>query len=131
MKQQRNTRQRQLVLDVVRAHDDHPSADQIYVEVRALDEHISRGTVYRNLNLLAASGELLHVKVPSADRFDYRLDFHYHLMCVGCGAVCDAPLPYQSELDQHLTADTGYLVERHRTVFEGLCPVCRKQAAQG
>ena len=52
MKQQRNTRQRQLVLDVVRGRRDHPTAEQIYQSVREQDAHVSRGTVYRNLNLL-------------------------------------------------------------------------------
>lgn len=52
MKQQRNTRQRQLVLDEVRSRRDHPTAEQIFQNVHALDPHISRGTVYRNLNLL-------------------------------------------------------------------------------
>ena len=56
MKQQRNTRQRQLVLDAVRARCDHPSADQIYLDVRAVDDRISRGTVYRNLKVLVEAG---------------------------------------------------------------------------
>lgn len=34
MKQQRNTRQRQLVLDAVRSRQDHPTAEQIYQSVR-------------------------------------------------------------------------------------------------
>lgn len=58
MTQQRNTKQRKLILEVVQAHQDHPSADQIYAEVRKLDPKISRGTVYRNLNLLADNGEI-------------------------------------------------------------------------
>jgi len=125
MKQQRNTRQRQLVLDAVRARRDHPSADQIYLAVRTQDGHISRGTVYRNLNLLEENGEILHVKVPGVDRFDSRVDYHYHLLCTGCGAVCDAPLPYHAELDRDLAGATGFEISRHRTVFEGLCPACR------
>ncbi|MDD3347872.1 Fur family transcriptional regulator [Oscillibacter sp.] len=125
MKVQRNTRQRQLVLDAVRARRDHPTADQIYLDVRALDEKISRGTVYRNLNVLTALGEVLQVKVPTADRFDLRLELHYHLLCTGCGTVCDVALPYHSELDRELAETTGYEIERHRTVFEGLCPDCR------
>lgn len=128
MKQQRNTKQRQLVLDAVRARCDHPSADQIYLDVRAIDDKISRGTVYRNLNFLAQNGELLHVKVSNADRFDCRLDFHYHLLCTECGAVCDVPLSYHGELDQQLAAKTGYVIERHRTVFEGRCPGCQHKS---
>lgn len=127
MKQQRNTKQRQLVLDAVRARRDHPSADQIYLDVRALDERISRGTVYRNLNILVRRGEVLQVKLPHTDRFDGQLDKHYHLICTECGAVCDVPLPYNGELDQEAAEKTAYTIERHRMVFEGLCPNCQEK----
>lgn len=50
--QRRNTKQRKLVLDAVRQSYNHPTADEIYNVVRAQDDKISRGTVYRNLNLL-------------------------------------------------------------------------------
>ena len=124
MKQQRNTKQRQLVLDAVRARCDHPSADQIYLDVRAVDNRISRGTVYRNLNVLVRHGEVLQVKLPHTDRFEGQLDKHYHLLCTECGAVRDVPLPYQIELDEQVAEKTGYAIDRHRIIFEGLCPDC-------
>ena len=127
MKQQRNTKQRQLVLDAVRARCDHPSADQIYLDVRAIDGRISRGTVYRNLNVLVQQGEVLQVKLPHTDRFESHLDTHYHLLCTGCGAVCDVPMPYHENLDQQAAEKTGYVIERHRAVFEGRCPDCRRK----
>ena len=68
--QYRNTRQRKIVLEAVQEHHDHPSADQIYLEIRAKDPRISRGTVYRNLNILSEEGQITHVKVPGADRYD-------------------------------------------------------------
>lgn len=130
MKQRRGTRQRQLVLEAVRAHDDHPSADQIYIEVRMLDSKISRGTVYRNLNCLAEDGEITHVRVPGADRYDRRMDLHYHLICMDCRTVIDVPTEYEPEMDQMVVNKTGYLITRHRTVFEGLCPACQKKQTQ-
>lgn len=129
MKQQRNTRQRQIVLEAVRARCDHPTADQLFLDVRERDDKISRATVYRNLNLLAENGEVLHIKVPSADRFDLRADLHYHLFCTNCGAVSDVPLFYARDLDEVLSRKTGYSIIRHRTVFEGLCPACQKEKA--
>ncbi len=127
MKQQRSTKQRRMVLEAVRARNDHPSADQLYLDIRAGDPRISRGTVYRNLNLLAANGELRHVKVPGVDRFDWRVEPHYHLLCGRCGRVADIPLPYQKEWDREMAEQTGYEVFCHRTVFEGLCPECRQK----
>ena len=34
MEKQRNSKQRQLILDAVKGRCDHPTADQIYLEVR-------------------------------------------------------------------------------------------------
>lgn len=124
MKQKRNTRQRRLVLEAVQARTDHPSADEIYLDVRREDDKISRGTVYRNLNILAESGEITHVRVPAADRYDLRSERHYHIFCEGCGGVFDAPVVYQEEYDRRVEEETGFRIQRHRTVFEGLCPDC-------
>jgi len=131
MKQQRSTRQRQLVLDAVRSRCDHPTADEIYIDVRASDSRISRGTVYRNLALLSDAGEILHVKVPGADRYDLRRGPHYHLLCTSCGAVSDLPMPYDPELDEQVSRATGCAISRHRTIFEGICPSCAEKQEAG
>lgn len=127
MIQQRMTKQKQLVQQIVQSHHDHPTADQIYLEVRAIDDKISRGTVYRNLEQLSESGVISHVKVPGASRFDYRLDQHYHMICTNCGAVYDIPLVYDDKLDEQAMKKTGFQIDRHQTVFEGLCPLCQKK----
>ena len=122
----RNTAQRRLVYEAVLMRNDHPSADEIYLDVNALDPRISRATVYRNLNLLAERGELRHVKLPAGpDRFDWRLEDHNHAMCVRCQRVIDLELPYDGASDACVADETGFLITRHRTVFEGLCPDCR------
>ena len=125
MKQQRNTRQRKLVLEVVRSRCDHPSAEQIYEEVHKREPHISRGTVYRNLHLLCDSHSILHVKLPGCDRFDLCTDPHYHVLCSCCGELIDAPKFYFSNLDQQVAASTGYQINCHHLVFEGICPKCQ------
>ena len=130
MKQRRNTRQRALILETVQKHRDHPSAEQIYTEVRAISPRISRGTVYRNLKLLNETGSIRHMEMPDADRFDWRNDRHYHLRCTGCGRVIDVSIDYQEGLDQDLAEKTGYLMVFHHTTFEGLCPACRESREQ-
>lgn len=123
-KQRRETKQRQIVLETVMSHHDHPCAEIIYEEVNKLDDRISRGTVYRNLNCLADDGKICHVRVPGADRYDSRTDLHYHLICMQCGKVVDVPMDYQEDIDLRTAAKTGYKVARHRLVVEGLCPDC-------
>ena len=128
MKQQRNTRQRQLVLDEVRSRRDHPTAEQIFQNVHALDPHISRGTVYRNLNLLCDNQEIFRVVMSDCDRFDLRTNPHYHMRCVICGCVRDVDSPYDREYDAALAQKTGDQILRHRLVVEGICPDCQKKS---
>lgn len=126
MKQQRNTRQRQMVLDAVRSRRDHPTAEQIFQSVRSVDAHVSRGTVYRNLNLLCENQEIFRVVMSDCDRFDLRTDPHYHLRCVACGRVQDVDSPYDKAYDEALARKTGYQILRHRLVVEGVCPDCQR-----
>ncbi len=122
----RNTRQKTLVLETVREHHDHPTADDIYLDVRKKDDRVSKGTVYRNLKELSRVGLVNHIKVPGADRYDLRTDMHYHIMCTICGSVVDVPIEYEETIDTSAGVATGFLVTRHRTVFEGICPQCLK-----
>lgn len=122
--QRRNTRQRALVLDAVRAHNDHPTADEIYLDIRKVDEKISRGTVYRNLNLLEETGQISSVKTSSGNRFDWRVDGHAHVTCRKCGCVCDIPLSYDDSLDKRCKESSGFSEITHSTMFFGLCPEC-------
>ncbi len=127
---QRNTKQRSLVLDVVREHYDHPTAEQIYQDVHDRNSKVSRATVYRNLNLLDENGEIQQVAAPVANRFDLRCDPHYHMMCVQCGSVVDAPLEYQKAYDELVAKTSGFQVVSHQTLFKGLCPDCQKLRPQ-
>ncbi|MCQ2398662.1 MAG: transcriptional repressor [Sphaerochaetaceae bacterium] len=122
---QRQTRQRQIVLDEVRSRCDHPSADDIYLSVRGKDSRISRGTVYRNLRVLSDNGDVLRIRVPGSDRYDLRCDSHCHLLCTECGKVVDAPVSYPEEWNKEIENCTGFKIKGYSTVLEGICPQCR------
>lgn len=127
--QRRNTRQRQLVLDAVRSRCDHPTADAIYLEVREKDPRVSRGTVYRNLNLLAHEGAIQAIKAPGGSRFDKRCDHHAHIMCTECGAVSDLALPYDEDLNAAAERESGFSSVSHHALFEGVCRSCARKDA--
>lgn len=125
-KLRRNTRQKEIVLEEVRSRFDHPSASEIYLSVREKDPRISKGTVYRNLKELSRMGLINHIPVPGADRYDVRVERHYHIMCLSCGSVEDVPVEYEGVLDNAVNGEGGYIVMGHSTVFEGICPECQK-----
>ena len=111
-------------------HRDHPTADAIYVDVRKKNNKVSKGTVYRNLNELSRLDKVNQLKVPGADRFDLRVDNHYHILCTKCGIVEDVNIDYSDALNREAEKVSGYIVTKHRTLFEGICPKCQNKDLQ-
>jgi len=124
MEKQRDTRQRRMVYEAVQSRCDHPTADDIYLQIHDTDPHVSKGTVYRNLSLLAEKDQISVVRVPGADRYDLRTDRHYHMICTTCRRVMDAPIAYAIDYDRDIEAATGFRIDRHRLLLEGTCPQC-------
>ena len=91
---------------------------------------VSRGTVYRNLNLLEKTGDIISIEVPGGNRFDRRCDPHAHVICCSCGAVCDAMVEHDHTLDGMVERQTGYIITRHETLFYGICPSCQEKKVQ-
>ena len=126
----RNTLQRQMVLQALNTLHTHATAEEVYAEVAKDYENISLATVYRNLNSLAEQGLCKKIAVPGgADRYDFSVHRHYHMLCRGCGRFEDSHLPYQSGLAERAGELSGYRMEGYDIVFTGLCPDC--QARRG
>lgn len=120
----RYTKQRQIIYEVVLAHLDHPDVESIYNDVHKIAPHISKGTVYRNLNSLAEEGLIKQIEVPYGNRFDLRNNEHDHIYCVMCGKVIDSPLSYDSNSDKEISEKAGFKITGHATLFKGICPDC-------
>ena len=88
--QTRMTRQRMVILEELKKVRTHPTADELYAMVRARLPRISLGTVYRNLDFLAETGEILKLEAAgSIRRFDGDIRPHQHIRCTNCGRVGD------------------------------------------
>ncbi len=125
MSKQRNTCQRQLLRTLVQDNVTHPTAEEIYEAARKVMPEISRGTVYRNLGVLAENGEILHLKVPfGPDHYDSTLKGHYHFLCRCCHKMQDVSLPYLSHLQEDLPELPGCRVEEHQLLLYGVCQNC-------
>lgn len=124
-KTQRMTKQKKVIVDVLRNTKSHPTADWIYEQARKDIPGISLGTVYRNLNLLKEAGEILELNYGSTySRYDGNHRNHYHFHCTECGKVYDIELPEDSKLVDENTTLEGHLVKSHRLEFYGTCQEC-------
>ena len=124
------TRQRQVILEQLKALKSHPTADELYELVRHRLPHISLGTVYRNLEVLAEGGAIRKLRLGCAQaRFDGDPSTHYHVRCVECGQVDDLPLKPLRGIEQACHSIPGYDMLGYRLEFMGLCPRCGKSVS--
>ena len=120
------TPQRRVILDELRLIETHPTAREVFDRVRRRLPHISLGTVYRNLDVLSRHGLIRRLEVNCPERrYDADTDSHYHLCCVRCGRIVDAPMEPLHGLEEALGEASGYEVIGHRLEFKGVCPNCR------
>lgn len=123
----RNTIQLSLVLDTVSTLPGHASADEVYAEIIREHPHISRGTVYRNLNRLSETGQIRKISMPGgADCFDHHCHEHYHVRCEKCGRVFDVDMVALKGLQEKIRDTHGFEFTGYDIIFRGICPDCRK-----
>src|SRR2546425_7968361 len=110
----RLTRQRRIILEVVRATDAHPTAALVYRRVRRRLPRVSLATVYRNLRTLAAEGFIGERADASGLRFDGNTAPHDHFTCVTCGRIYDVPASPPALVRRRLAGRTGFEILDHR-----------------
>lgn len=127
----RKTRQREVILEVLRGTTSHPTADWVYQEVRKEMPNVSLGTIYRNLKTLSENGEIQELAFGSThSRFDFRAHRHYHFVCEECGVVEDieaGAIGDFTPFEDKVAKAGDYEVTSHRLEFYGRCPACIRE----
>jgi Fe2+ or Zn2+ uptake regulation protein len=123
------TIQRRAVYEALCRHQDHPSADQLHLEVKATVPGLSRASIYRILEALVAMGAARKISHPGAQtRFDPKVERHHHLICEGCRKIRDLDDQALDGLDlPHLR---GFVISDYSIHFRGLCAACARVAAR-
>lgn len=123
MPKTRYSKQRQLILDILKSRFDHPTADMVYATALNSCPNISLGTVYRNLKLLVDEGI-----IDTLETVDKRLHYdgdtsnHIHFVCSKCGKIID----YFEDIAVPTKIKNNNKVTLSKCVFYGLCKDCDK-----
>lgn len=121
--------QRQLIYDVLCMMPKHPTAQDVFLEVRKQQPHIAIGTVYRNLNLLCDDGIIMRIAVNGApDRYDDNPQFHDHIVCKRCGRVRDVQL--ETAFDVFSQAAGSRVIGYDLLLYE-ICEECMGAESSG
>lgn len=120
----RHSRQRDLILDLVRSRAlHHPTAQDLHDAARDLMPGVSLATVYRNLHQLVERGEIVAISGEGPVQYDWNLEPHLHLRCRACGALVDVPLTLEDEVRARGQA-LGHALEDIDIHLRGVCSRC-------
>jgi Fur family peroxide stress response transcriptional regulator len=121
----RMTRQRRVVFDALLKRTDHPTASDVFLEVKEALPGISLATVYNCLDTLTHGGLVKQVcmdREPS--RYCANLCDHAHFHCSACGKVFDVPFAEGMALSATLNLPEGVRLDRLDVSVRGVCGTC-------
>lgn len=131
---ERYSKQRELILNVLKERNDHPTAEMLYNDIIKIMSTIGIATVYRNLAALYESGQILKIetKQGESDRFDGNLTPHLHFQCLECNEIQDIFLDdlENEQLNDKLKEFANIInaeVTSSKILLKGKCEKCKNK----
>ena len=108
-KRGRLTPQRLAMLKIIAKSEEHPSAEQIYDQIKSDFPTTSLATIYKTISLLKDMDEVLELNFAGmGSRYDGNKPYpHPHVICTKCGQILDPEFPAMAELTQVMAQQTG------------------------
>jgi Fur family ferric uptake transcriptional regulator len=125
----KNTKNRQLVLGVLREAELPLTAEDIYLCLKEVDATLSLSTVYRILDIFVEKELALKAGVAKDNAAMYELNdssHKHHLVCLNCKKiqrVYNCPL---EDFEKNVAKETDFSITGHRLELYGYCPECQK-----
>ncbi|RME07826.1 MAG: transcriptional repressor [Anaerolineae bacterium] len=129
----RLTPQRRAICRLLAGTDTHPTAQEIYEQLKPDYPSLSLATVYNTLETLVNLGMVYALGSAGDGRVHYDADTqpHVNLACVSCHRVVDLPSEHISALEREVSSSSGYRLLGARVLYYGLCPQCQSSTRLG
>jgi len=121
LRNKRVTRQRQLVYDCVIDRKDHPSANEVFVDLQIFG--IGFATVYRQLSAMVDEGILKSFEHSGQIRYDRLVTPHAHFVCSVCDEIWDVDLP--KNIFSMAPVESNADIEELDLTWKGICKACK------
>lgn len=124
----RNTKHRNLILQVIAGNGSPLPAEEIFVKLRERGVLINISTVYRALEALVARGLVTKTNLSGDSKSLYEMsgpEHKHHLLCVKCRrlfVIDDCPL---EEYERILEKKLGFSIKGHKLEMYGYCLHCK------
>ncbi len=129
----RQTPQRDEIVEIIFATDEHFTSDELFDRLRLSGSRASRATVYRTLSLLSEAN-LIHEIDLGDGQTTYDPNFvdrptHNHLVCVDCGKVVEFEDSHLDLLNDCVTRRLGYRPVSQNLRIEAACEKLRNSGS--
>lgn len=129
----RRTPQRDAIVRLAFAEDEHFTAEELFDRVRKHNIPASRATVYRTISLLAEARLLREIDL-GGDTKTYDPNFldkptHNHLVCIDCGKVLEFEDSHIDLLNDCLTRRMGFRPASQTIKIEACCEQLRTKGS--
>jgi Fur family peroxide stress response transcriptional regulator len=121
------THQRQVLYEVMKTMQGHPSSEEVYARVKKKVPAISLATVYKNIHLFVESGVFREVSMHHGSlRLEMNDEAHHHMVCSKCKAITDIGEKDLGLVSKPSKLPGGFLVERYAVDVIGICAKCQQ-----
>jgi Fur family peroxide stress response transcriptional regulator len=122
----RLTPQRVELVRLIAVSEGHPSARELYTQIKYQFPTMSHATVYKTLALLKDMNQVLEIDLRDDSHYDgNRPQPHPHLICIQCNKIMDGEMSLDQEALRNLEQVSGYKILRPQISLYGLCPDCK------
>ena len=124
----RLTATRTAICKLLSETSDHPSALEIYRELKSQFPSLSLATVYNTIDVLVGMGliSVLGCVGGGHVHIDTNMHSHINVMCMNCHKIIDLPSSEVELLDKRIINESGFKLQGSSIIFYGLCPDCQK-----
>jgi Fe2+ or Zn2+ uptake regulation protein len=127
MTSERNTRQKQIILCILKETDHPMSINEIYSQVVEDLPNIAKSTIYRNIDALLNQNLIDKYHLNDNEIF-YRSKAssheHKHLViCDQCNKVFDLPSCPIHAIENAMEEE-GFIIKNHQILINGICKDC-------
>ncbi|MGV8965210.1 MAG: Fur family transcriptional regulator [Cellulomonas sp.] len=130
--QQRNTRQRAEIIELLDDVEEFRSAQQLHDLLTVRGSTIGLATVYRAMQALSETGDVDVLRSDEGEALYRRCDkraHHHHLVCRSCGTAVEIDGPSVEAWATKVGAAHGFTDIAHTMELFGTCAACRARIA--
>ncbi len=122
------TKQREVVLRVIRDAHGHLTANEVFGAAKDLLPTISFATVYNSLRYLKDAGHIAEISFGNgASRYDRMTHRHDHAICTECGKLVDIEMKVPASILKEAAERSKFKPESLEFTLRGVCPDCARK----